>query len=46
LGFEWIRRSILLNLSRVAYAEKLGRGALAFTLHTGTRLASKSRIKL
>jgi two-component system, LytTR family, response regulator len=46
LRFEWIRRSILLNLSQVAYAEKLGRGALAFTLHRGTRLASKSRIKL
>ena len=46
LGFELIGRSILINLLRVAYAEKLGRGALAFTLHSGTRLASKSRIKL
>jgi two-component system LytT family response regulator len=45
-GFEWIRRSTLINLSRVAFAEKLGRGALAFTLNTGTRLVSKTRIKL
>lgn len=46
LRFEWIRRSILINLSRVAYAEKLGRGALVFTLESGKRLTSKSRIKL
>ena len=46
LGFEWIRRSTLVNLSRVAFAEKLGRGALAFTLKTGTRVVSKTRIRL
>jgi two-component system LytT family response regulator len=46
LGFEWIRRSTLINLSRVAFAEKVGRGALAFTLVTGTRLISRARIRL
>jgi two-component system, LytTR family, response regulator len=46
LGFEWIRRSTLINLSRVAFAEKLERGALAFTLKNGTRLVSKTRIRL
>jgi two-component system, LytTR family, response regulator len=44
--FVWIRRSTLINLSRVAFAEKCGRGALAFTLTTGTRLVSRARIKL
>jgi two-component system, LytTR family, response regulator len=45
-GFEWIRRSTLINLARVAFAEKLGHGALAFTLTCGTRLVSKTRVKL
>jgi two-component system, LytTR family, response regulator len=45
-GFEWIRRSTLVNLARVAFAEKLGHGALAFTLSCGTRLVSKTRVKL
>jgi two-component system LytT family response regulator len=45
-GFEWIRRSTLINLARVAFAEKLGHGALAFTLNCGTRLVSKTRVKL
>ncbi len=44
--FEWIRRSTLINLGRVAFAERLGRGALAFTLISGTRLVSKARVKL
>jgi two-component system LytT family response regulator len=44
--FEWIRSSTLVNLARVAYAEKLTRGALAFTLTSGTRLVSKTRIRL
>ena len=44
--FEWIRRSMLINLSRVAFAEKLEHGALAFTLASGTRLVSKNRVKL
>jgi two-component system, LytTR family, response regulator len=45
-GFEWIRRSTLINLSRVAFAEKHGRGALVFTLTSGTRLVSRAKIKL
>jgi two-component system, LytTR family, response regulator len=46
VGFEWIRRSTLINLARVAFAEKLEHGALAFTLTCGTRLVSKTRVKL
>jgi two-component system, LytTR family, response regulator len=46
LEFEWIRRSTLINLSRVAFAEKLEHGALAFTLTSGTRLVSKTRVRL
>jgi two-component system LytT family response regulator len=46
VGFEWIRRSTLINLARVAFAEKLGHGALVFTLNCGTRLVSKTRVKL
>jgi two-component system LytT family response regulator len=45
-GFEWIRRSTLVNLARVAFAEKFGRGALAFTLTTGARLVSRANINL
>jgi two-component system, LytTR family, response regulator len=45
-GFEWVRRSTLINLARVAFAERLGRGALAFTLASGTRLVSRTKIKL
>jgi two-component system, LytTR family, response regulator len=44
--FKWIRRSTLINLSRVAFAEKLDGGALAFTLKSGARLVSKRRIRL
>jgi DNA-binding LytR/AlgR family response regulator len=46
LGFEWIHRSTLLNLRRVAFAERFGEGALAFTLASGTRLLSRTRFKL
>ena len=45
-GFQSIRKSTVINLSRVAFAEKLGRGALAFTLITGTRLVSRCRFRL
>jgi DNA-binding LytR/AlgR family response regulator len=45
-GFERIKRSVLVNISRVSYAEKLTHGALAFTLASGTRLVSRSRVKL
>jgi two-component system LytT family response regulator len=44
--FEWIRRSTLINLARVAFAERLGEGALAFTLVSGARLVSRTRIRL
>jgi two-component system LytT family response regulator len=44
--FEWIRRSTLINLARVSYAERLGHGALAFTLTSGIRLVSRTRIRL
>ena len=46
LGFEWVHRSILLNLRRVAFAERFGEGALAFTLSSGARLLSRTRFKL
>jgi two-component system, LytTR family, response regulator len=44
--FEWIRRSTLVNLARVAFAERLDHGALAFTLISGARLVSSARIRL
>jgi two-component system, LytTR family, response regulator len=46
LGFIRISRSILLNLRRVAYAEREGRGVLAFTLNSGVRLVSSSGYKI
>jgi two-component system LytT family response regulator len=46
VGFECIHRSTLVNLDRVAFAEKLGRGALAFTLTNGTRLLSKANMRI
>jgi DNA-binding LytR/AlgR family response regulator len=39
-GFIRITRSLLLNLHRVAFAERLGGGSFEFTLRTGKRLAS------
>lgn len=45
-GFEWIRRSTLINIARVSFAKKIEHGALAFTLTCGVRLVSKSRLKL
>jgi two-component system LytT family response regulator len=44
--FEWINRATLVNLARVSFAEKLEHGVLAFTLASGTRLVSKTRVKL
>ncbi len=41
-GFVRIGRSLLLNLRRVAFAEKLGHGAFAFTLHNSRRLVSSA----
>ena len=40
-GFMRIDRSLLINLQRVAFAERLGqRGEVAFVMHSGTRLVS------
>jgi two-component system LytT family response regulator len=39
-GFVRIHRSLLLNLRRVAFAERIGHGTLAFTLAGGRRLES------
>jgi two-component system, LytTR family, response regulator len=44
--FEWIRRSTLINLARVAFAERLDHGALAFTFASGARLVSRTGIRL
>lgn len=46
LGFVRISRSILLNLRRVAYAEREGRGVLAFTLNSGARLVSSAGYRI
>ena len=45
-GFQRVHRSTLLNFQRVAFAERLGDGALAFTLTSGARLASRTRFRL
>ena len=45
-GFHRVHRSILLNLRRVAFAERMGDGALAFTLASGARLTSRTRFRL
>ena len=42
LGFVRIERSVLINLRRVAFAERLDRGAFVFTLRNGRRLISSS----
>lgn len=39
-GFLRIERSLLVNLRRVAFAERLGHGLFAFTLPNGRRLVS------
>lgn len=42
LGFLRIERSLLINLRRVAFAERLGHGVFAFTLASGRRLVSST----
>lgn len=42
MGFVRIERSLLINLRRVAFAERIDRGAFAFTLRNGRRLISSS----
>jgi DNA-binding LytR/AlgR family response regulator len=44
-GFYRVRRSTLLNLRRVAFAERMGEGALVFTLTSGVRLTSRSHFR-
>ncbi len=39
-GFVRIARSLVINLSRVAYAERAGGGAFEFTLRSGERFSS------
>jgi two-component system LytT family response regulator len=41
-GFVRIERSLLINLRRVAFAERVDRGAFVFTLRNGRRLVSSS----
>jgi two-component system LytT family response regulator len=41
-GFVRIERSLLINLRRVAFAERLDRGAFVFTLRNGRRLVSST----
>ncbi|MBS0422433.1 MAG: LytTR family transcriptional regulator [Proteobacteria bacterium] len=42
MGFVRIERSLLINLRRVAFAERIDRGAFAFTLRNGRRLISSN----
>jgi two-component system LytT family response regulator len=42
VGFVRIERSLLVNLRRIAFAERLDRGAFVFTLRNGRRLVSSS----
>jgi two-component system, LytTR family, response regulator len=39
-GFMRIKRSLLLNVRAIAYAQPIGRGSFGFTLVSGTRLQS------
>ena len=45
-GFVRISRSILLNLQRVSFAEREGRGVLAFVLESGARVVSSTGFRL
>ena len=45
LGFVRIEHSVLLNLRRVAFAQRLDRGAFVFTLRSGRRLVSNPRYR-
>lgn len=39
-GFVRIERSLLLNIRAISYAQRVGRGCYAFTLHTGACVRS------
>ncbi len=45
LGFVRIERSVLINLRKVAFAQRLDRGAFAFTLQCGRRMISSSKYR-
>jgi two-component system LytT family response regulator len=44
-GFIRIRRSTVINVTRIQYAERLARGRFRFVLHDGTQLASSERFR-
>ena len=46
LGFVRISRSILLNLQRVVFAERVVSGALAFTMKSGARVLSRTGFRI
>lgn len=46
VGFVRISRSIVLNLQRVSFAEREGRGVLAFVLVSGARVVSSNGFRL
>jgi two-component system LytT family response regulator len=45
LRFVRIERSVLINLGKVAFAQRLERGAFAFTLRCGRRMISSSKYR-
>jgi two-component system, LytTR family, response regulator len=45
-GFVRISRAVLLNLQRVSYAQREGRGVLAFVLESGARVVSTTGFRL
>jgi two-component system LytT family response regulator len=45
-GFERIRRDTLINISRVAFAEKQPQATIVFTMLCGARLTSRSGFRL
>jgi two-component system, LytTR family, response regulator len=46
LGFVRISRALLLNLQRVSFAQREGRGVLTFTLQSGERVVSSAGFRL
>lgn len=46
IGYVRISRAVLLNLQRVSFAERKGRGILAFVLESGARLVSSTGFRL
>lgn len=46
VGFVRISRAVLLNLQRVSFAQREGRGVLAFVLESGNRVVSSSGFRL